>query len=99
MGAFRSLFTAGSCWGTYRQDLSRQRLAATVSVEEGRLELAALDLPFMGRAAKVSCAFPAAATVGSGTISLRFRRPVVLTQGESLAVQADAIRAPERNAP
>jgi hypothetical protein len=95
-GAFRSLFTTGSCWGTYAQKLNRQGLEATITVEEGRLELAALDLPFIGRAAKVSCAVPAATEVADGAIVLRFDRPAVLEQGRSLSVRAEAIPVPER---
>jgi non-lysosomal glucosylceramidase len=87
-GAFRCLFCAGSAWGTYSQKIAAGAIDAGVAVEEGRLELETLRLPFAGEAAKVSASHPAAASVERGELVLRFKPPVELVEGGRLTVSA-----------
>ncbi len=90
-GKFRCLFTAGSSWGTYSQTLTREKLEAVITVDEGTLELTTLRLPFLGRAAKVDVGVPATATVDLGSVVTTFRQPLILAGGKRLVVSAIAV--------
>jgi uncharacterized protein (DUF608 family) len=86
---FRCLFCAGSAWGVYSQKAAAGTIDAAVAVEEGRLELETLRLPFAGgAAAKVGASHPAAASVEGGELVLRFAPPVQLAAGARLTVSA-----------
>ncbi len=87
-GAFRCLYVAGSSWGSYSQTLTARKLEAAIDVDEGQLDLATLRLPFLSRAAKVECGVPVTAAVENGELTIRFRRPLVLTAGGRLSISA-----------
>jgi uncharacterized protein (DUF608 family) len=98
--AFATLFTTGQGWGTFAQHtLTGGAFAASVSVSQGRLTLASLGLgtaPPLGRAR---------ATIGSGTIAVRyadhvarFDPPVVLEAGDILKTTVEPMPAPESDA-
>jgi len=85
---FRCLFCAGSAWGVYSQKTAAGTIDAAVAVEEGRLELETLRVPFAGEKATVVSSHPAAASVEGGELVLRFKRVVRLAAGAKLTVSA-----------
>ena len=87
-GDFRCLFCAGSAWGVYSQKTAAGTIDAAVAVEEGRLELETLRVPFAGEKATVASSHPAATSVERGELVLRFKRVVQLAAGAKLTVSA-----------
>ncbi len=85
---FRCLFCAGSAWGVYSQKTTAETLEAAVAVEEGRLKLETLRLPFAGETARVKASHPAAASVERGELVLRFKPAAALAAGDKLTVSA-----------
>ncbi|HZT32599.1 MAG TPA: GH116 family glycosyl hydrolase [Bryobacteraceae bacterium] len=81
---FRCLFSTGTSWGAYSQERTAGKLAARIQVEGGRLEMAALRLPFENAAAQLTSAVPATLAVSAGEAVIRFASPVALRQGEKL---------------
>jgi hypothetical protein len=85
---FRCLFSAGSAWGVYSQTAAAGSIDAAVAVEEGRLGLETLRLPFAGEKATVVSSHPAAASVERGELVVRFKPAVRLAGGDKLTVSA-----------
>jgi uncharacterized protein (DUF608 family) len=85
---FRCLFCAGSAWGVYSQKTAAGALEAALAVEEGRLELETLRLPFAGEKATVVSSHPASPSVERGELVLRFKPAVQLAAGAALTVSA-----------
>jgi Glycosyl-hydrolase family 116, catalytic region len=85
---FRCLFCAGSAWGVYSQKTAAGGIDAAVAVEEGRLELETLHLPFGGEKASAVSSHPAAASVEGGELVLRFKPMAQLAAGDKLTVSA-----------
>ena len=83
---FRVLYTTGSAWGQYSQQLSKEKLEAELTVEGGTLELAALRAPFLGTRATVSTHGRAKATVRDGEARVQWETPVKLAAGDRLKV-------------
>jgi uncharacterized protein (DUF608 family) len=87
-GAFQCLFVAGSSWGNYAQSRTAAGLEATVTVEEGRLEIGTLRLPFAGPRAAVKCRVAVTAGVERGVLTVKFQAPLRLGPGEALTLTA-----------
>ncbi|MCP5119964.1 MAG: hypothetical protein GY953_54900, partial [bacterium] len=85
--AFRSLFSAGTAWGSYIQEGTKRDLRAEVRVEEGELDLARLRVPFNKTGAKLTSSAPANLNVESGEAIVELTSPITLTGGEKLEVQ------------
>lgn len=86
---FRTFFTTGSGWGTYRQTLSRQSATASVEVTRGTLTLAELGIdsqlgPTVQAAATVDGR--AAQATAQSTGAIRFEPSVTVSAGETLEV-------------
>jgi non-lysosomal glucosylceramidase len=94
--AFRSFFTAGSGWGLFTQKSAAAdgRLAASLELRHGRLELAEFRLRPLAPQARYSVAarvanqaVPASLEKRDGYLCARFARPVSLAAGDHLAVE------------
>jgi uncharacterized protein (DUF608 family) len=83
---FRCLYSAGTAWGSYAQQATKEKLDAEISVEGGALELAVVRLPFAGAKAKVTASAPASAEVSGNEAAVRFRSPVKLASGQKLKI-------------
>ena len=90
---FRSLFCAGSAWGSYAQTRRQNTLEAALRVEEGQMELAALRLPSPGRKVEVSGREGASVTVAGTEARIAFSPPVRLDAGAELRVRLRASQA------
>jgi hypothetical protein len=87
---FRCLYSAGSAWGNYAQQATKQKLDAEITVEGGGLELATVRVPFSGAGAKVTAGRPAKTEVANGEAIVRFDSPVKLASGERLKLSLTA---------
>jgi hypothetical protein len=85
--AFRSMFSTGTAWGVYSQQVSKEGLAAKIAVAGGKLELATLRLAFAGTAAKVKAPVPATVAVKGGEAVVHFRTPAVVAPGETFSIR------------
>lgn len=85
--AFRCLFCAGSAWGSYIQQGTKQNLKTEVRIEEGVLELARLRVPFTKAGASVTGSVQATMKVRQGEAVIEFASPVRLNAGEKLTMQ------------
>ena len=81
---FRCLYSAGTAWGSYAQQASKQTLHAELAVEGGALDLAAVRVPFAGARAKITAGAPGNVEVAGGEAIVRFKSPVKLATGDKL---------------
>jgi uncharacterized protein (DUF608 family) len=81
---FRCLFVTGTAWGTYIQQKVAAGQQVEIKVEEGVLELAALQVPLLARTARVS--LDAAAEVQGADLVIRPRKTLRLSTGDKLTV-------------
>jgi uncharacterized protein (DUF608 family) len=87
---FRSLYCAGSAWGTYSQERRDNALDIQVRVEKGDLELAALRVPSPGKLVKVSGHEGAGVRVSDGEAHVAFSVPAKLSAGSELHLHLQA---------
>ncbi|HXN47324.1 MAG TPA: hypothetical protein VN893_11825 [Bryobacteraceae bacterium] len=83
-----SIIAAGAVRNEYRwhsQKTAAGTIAAAVAVEEGRLELETLRVPFAGEKATAVSSHPAAAAVERGELVLRFKPVVQLADFDCLS--------------
>lgn len=90
-GLFRTLFVAGSAWGVYSQERTSKGIQVELRVEEGRLDLAALRLPFQGNVGNVECLAPHSAARDSEGLRVEFRPVHRLPGGSALTLAAYAV--------
>jgi hypothetical protein len=81
---FRSLFCAGSAWGSYSQQATGGGLKTKVQVEEGMLEIARLRVPFSGKEPRISAPVRATVKTANGEAVIEFAAPARLKSGEKL---------------
>jgi non-lysosomal glucosylceramidase len=81
---FRCLYSAGTAWGSYAQEATKETLDAAITVEGGALELASVRVPFSVARAKVTTSKPAKVEVTDGEAIVRFGSPVKLAANQKL---------------
>jgi hypothetical protein len=90
---FRSLYCAGSAWGSYSQTAGENGLEIRLRVEKGELALATLRIPSPGKRVELSGHDGATARVSDGEAYVTFAAPVKLKAGSELQLHLRASRA------